>query len=73
MHPEIRKFWETDGKEIVCIDKSTGKLTNVPMYLVDGVIVACRPYIDGDIVYYLMGQWYYEAEMLRRVKLKAFL
>jgi hypothetical protein len=72
MHPEIRKFWEKDGKEVIYLDKPIGQRTNVPMYLVDGVIVAC-PYIDGDIVYYLMGQWYCEEMMLRLVKLKAFL
>jgi len=71
MHPEIRKFWEVDGKEVVYLDKPAGQMTNVPMYLVDGMIVAC-PYF-GNIVYRLFDQWHHEKEMLRFVRLKAFL
>jgi len=75
MHPEIKKFWENVGV-VNCIDEPTDHITNVPYYYVNigirSLTIAAKWYGDG-LFYHLNDKWYSEEDMLRMVKLKAFL
>jgi hypothetical protein len=75
MHPEIRKFWEKVGT-VICIDKPTGSITNVPFYCVNigtkSEAIAAM-YDDDTLAYRLGDRWYTEEVMLRLIKIKAFL
>jgi hypothetical protein len=73
IHPEIKKFWEEAGHTVVgpsLIDSweihiSTDPTGVWPLYRIE---IICH----GDRYRY-NGQWYSEEEMLRIIKLKAFL
>jgi hypothetical protein len=69
MHPEIKKFWYDDGYESV-IEETGGTIIGY-MRLSD---YCCR--MDtlgfGDRCRY-KGKWYSEEQMLRIIRLKAFL
>lgn len=76
LHPGIRKFWEKYGV-INCIDEPTSHVTNTPYYYIskrDGSTeTIAAPFDDNKLAYYFDGRWYYEEDVLRLIKLSAFI
>ena len=82
MHPEIKKFWKTSGKEIHSYQSSTTYIwfiySSPSYYDQDGPPpplkeeVVCMETSKGKR-YFLLGSEYDQDQMLRLVKLKAFL
>jgi hypothetical protein len=68
MHPEIRKFWEDAGHKLIgpsLIDTWEIHRGPGPFYLIDVVCHGNRHRINKE--------WYSEEEMLRIIRLKAFI
>jgi hypothetical protein len=82
MHPEIKKFWEKSGKEIHAYNFSTVSIWFIysnPSYYDQG---GPPPPFKEDVVciisgfgkqYFLLGSSYDQDQMLRIVRLKAFI
>lgn len=80
MHPEIKKFWESEGYSISNEDqKMTGTVSGYKSIKVDAdsqyaIISKIETLAFGDRYRWPSnGQWYSEEEMLRIIKQKAFL
>lgn len=86
IHPEIKKFWEdyynksvlkneeplyyfieVDTKSIIILAASLKTAKHIFMYKTD-----LNKFKDNELIYFLFG-FYNEEEVLRRIKLKAFL
>jgi hypothetical protein len=81
MHPDIKKFWENFGRPIGGYSFSAVDVWFVrsdPEYYDQG---GPPPPLNEDIIfmngknnpYRMHGQWYSEEEMLKIIKMKAFL
>lgn len=80
MHPNIIKFWEKLGKmcanpDILEITETVSRLYWFVYYpeISEYEYVASKPSDKEEITYYLNGDSYNEAEMLKIIKLKIFL
>lgn len=82
MNPEIKKFWEAAGKEIQSYDYDDSKVwiaqPDIAYYKQSGPyfwnnVVVCLHLKKSNIInYYFEGKNYTEQEMLKIIKLKAF-
>jgi hypothetical protein len=69
MHPDIEKFYTDAGLDIAYMSKFYAWAIKV-----EGVYsIIARRESDNQVLYELEGAWYDEEEMLRIIKLKAFL
>lgn len=72
---EIKKFWERYGV-VNCIEEPSSHVTNVPYYYISktngSTETIAAPY-GNRLVYFLGEQSFYEEDMLRVIKLKAFI
>lgn len=68
MHPEIKKFWENSGHELV----GPSFIETWEILIGDGCIRRIETVCHGDSYRY-NEKWYSEEEMLRIIRLKAFL
>lgn len=75
LHPEIKKFWEKYGI-VNCIDEPTSHIKNVPFYYISkksgGTETIAIP-VGNELAYFFGGKCFYEEDMLRVIKLKAFI
>lgn len=74
LHPEIRKFWEKYGV-VNCIDEPTSHVTNIPYYYIskrDGSTETIAAPYGSRLAYFFGDKSFYEEDMLRVIKLKAF-
>lgn len=83
MHPNIKKFWENKGKPIwtyqgmvvevwfICSDTNYYNRGGAPMR--KDIVCAKANDADAKLYYYLDLKMYGEAEMLKIIKLKAFI
>ena len=73
MHPEIKKFWQDEGYSISNEDQTTfGTVSGYKTVINAPFISMIETLAFGD-QYRFKGEWYSEEEMLRIIRLKAFI
>jgi len=76
MHPEILKFWNSSGKQIICLEEPIPGLTNVPLYFFfdsNGYREIIAAPWQGELNYRIDDHWLSEVDALRMINLKAFM
>ena len=73
IHPEIKKFWQECGFSIVNEDQTMSGTVTGYKHNKDYFYIRFIKTLAFGNTYRFNGQWYSEEQMLRLVKLKAFL
>lgn len=72
MNEQIKKYWEDQGKQILCQMEPSPGITNVPIYYYHQggtgpkIFVAAK--WNAELTYWFYSEWHFEKDMLELIK-----